>query len=100
MTNEEMAAKGHRAALAWEEFVEPALAALREAYMGRLTEIAADEPWSSDKIVKFAVATRVIDKVEAQIKAAIVNGLDARAKVEKAREIEDIPASKRKWLNY
>ncbi|MFD1104590.1 hypothetical protein [Sphingobium olei] len=99
MTKEELAAKGHRAALAWEEFVEPAIAALRAAYTERLTEIAADEPWSSDKIVKFAVATRVIDRVEAQIKSAILNGIDARGKVERAREIEQLPAAKRKWLN-
>lgn len=100
MTDDEHASRGMRAAMAWDEFVEPALNAIAAEYMAALTSVAASEPWQSDKIVKLAVATRVIDKVQEHLRAAIMAGDSARAKIGRAHEIEQLPARKRKWIDF
>lgn len=100
MTDDEQATRGMRAAMAWDEFVQPAIEAIAREYMAAMTAVAAHEPWQSDKIVKLAVATRVIDKVQEQLRSAIMAGDSARAKIGRAHEIEQLPARKRKWIDF
>lgn len=99
MNKQELAEKGRRAQAASDEFVNPALEACRAEYMEALTKLAANEPWRSDKIVKLSIATRVIDAVGAHLRAAISNGELASKEMRRAREIADLPAAKRRWLD-
>ena len=99
MTNEQLAEKGRRASAAFDEFVGPALESSRAEYMEALTKLAANEPWRSDKIVKLSIAMRVIDTIEAQMRTAMANGNDAAKKISRAREIAELPAAKRRWLD-
>lgn len=100
MTDEEVASKGTRAALAMEEFIGPALEAVHAEYLERLTSVAASEPWASDKVVKLSVAVNVVRMVEAHLKAAIISGEHARTQINRAAEIERLPHAQRRWLNY
>lgn len=99
LNKDQLAEKGRRAAEAHAEFIAPAIETIRAEYMEALTRLAASEPWRSDKIVKLAIAARVIDAVSAQMRAAMANGQAAQSDINRAREIEDLPAAKRRWLN-
>lgn len=96
---EERRARGFRAKAALDEFVAPAIEGLRSVYMEALTKLAVDEPWSADKMTKLAVAQRVINTVEQQIKAAIMDGEIAAKDKSRADEIAKLPAAKKRWLN-
>jgi hypothetical protein len=85
--------------MAYEEFVGPATETIRAEYMEALTKLAANEPWRSDKIVKLSIAMRVIDKVAEQIKVAMANGAEASKQMDRARQIAELPAAKRRWLD-
>ena len=98
MTAEQLARRGQRATEALNEFVGPAIEASRAEYMEALTRLAANEPWNSDKIVKLSIAMRVIDKVEEQIKVAMVNGTEAAKQIGRAKQIAELPEAKRRWL--
>lgn len=56
------------------------------------------EPWETAKITKLAVAQRVIDAVEQQLRAAILDGELAAKDLSRAQKIERIPEAKRKAL--
>lgn len=99
MTREQLAERGRQAAMAYEEFVGPATEAIRAEYMEALTKLAANEPWRSDKIVKLSIAMRVIDKVAEQIKVAMANGAEASKQMDRARQIAELPAAKRRWID-
>lgn len=87
-----------RAQCALEEFLQPAFDVTRAAYMGRLAQIAAAEPWATDKISKLAIASRILDEVQAQIDAVVRDGDVARAEMVRAEKIEKIPTAKRRIL--
>lgn len=98
MTEEERRARGFRAKSALDEFVGPAMDVLRAEYIAALSKIAVEEPWASDKIVKLAVAQRVINAVEQQMRRAVSEGEMAAGKISRADEIAKLPEAKRKWL--
>jgi hypothetical protein len=100
MNSEQLADKGRRAYAAFDEFVQPAIEQARADYMEALTRLAANEPWRSDKIVKLSIAMRVIDKVAEQMKVAMANGEEAARQIDRARQIADLPAAKRKWIEF
>lgn len=98
MSPDEARDRGFRASQAWDEFVGPACEQLRQEYMAALTKIAANEPWETAKITKLAVAQRVIDAVEQQIKIAIMNGQAGAVQIDRAAQISRIPEAKRRFL--
>lgn len=100
MTREQLAERGRQAEAAWAEFVGPALESSRAEYMAALTKLAANEPWRSDKIVKLSIAMRVIDKIEEQMRLAMMNGTEAAKQNDRARQIAELPEAKRKWLQF
>jgi hypothetical protein len=55
---EDLRARGFRAKAALDEFLGPAMAPIKAEYLAALTELAANEPWSTAKITKLAVAQR------------------------------------------
>ena len=97
MNNHELAERGRQAKEAFG-FIGPALESARAEYMEALTTIAAKEPWAADKITKLAIARNVIDKVEAHLRIIMAHGDEAARKLEKAREIAELPAAKKRWL--
>ena len=99
MTPEDRRARGFRASAALDEFVAPAIEQLRSEYMAALTQLAVSEPWASDKLVKLAVAQRVINIVEQHFKQLVADGEITAAKISRAQEIARLPEAKRKWLN-
>lgn len=90
--------RGFRAQMAMNEFFGPAFDAVTDAYMARLAEIAAAEPWATDKIAKLAIAARVAREVRAQIDAVIMAGAVAKAGREQADKIARIPVERRRLM--
>lgn len=89
---------GQQAERAMEQFLAPAFDAVAAAYTSRLSEIAASEPWASDKIVKLALANRVLREVRNQIEAVIAAGDVAKADRAHADKIAAIPIERRKLM--
>lgn len=98
MNNEDRRARGFRAKAALDEFIGPAMDQMRDEYMHALTKLAANEPWETAKITKLAVAQRVIQAVEQQIRAAVLDGEMAAKDKSRADMIANLPEAKRKWL--
>ena len=95
---EERRARGFQAKQALEEFVGPAIESLRSDYMEALSRLAVNEPWATDKLVKLAIAQRVINTVEQQMKTIILDGEVAAKDKSRADEIAKLPEAKRRWL--
>lgn len=98
MTPEQSRERAFHAQRALEEFVSPAVESLREEYLQALKHLAANEPWATDKIVKLAVAQRVIDVVEQQMRAIIAGGEAAQHQINRAAQLAAIPETKRNML--
>ena len=81
-----------------DEFLTPAFEAVNDTYVARLAQIAASEPWDTDKIAKLAIAVRVAQEVRAQIEAVVTAGKLAAAEHLRAEKIERIPLAKRKYM--
>lgn len=84
---------------AMDEFISPAMEALRAEYLEALSRLAVSEPWSANKLVKLAIAQRVINAVEQHIKTLIMDGEIAAKEKSRADEIAKLPEAKRRWLN-
>lgn len=91
---------GQQAERAMEQFLAPAFEEVAEAYTIRLGEVAAAEPWATDKIVKLALANRVLKEVRAQVEYLITNGRLERDRKAAADKIAAIPIEKRRIANY
>ncbi|WP_093021165.1 hypothetical protein [Sphingobium sp. YR768] len=80
------------------EFVGPALEALRSEYQVAHMKLCVDDPTATDKMIKLAVAQRVINAVEGHIKAAMADGAFAMSEKARADEIAKLPEAKRRWI--
>ena len=90
--------RGRRAHELLDEFLGPALDAARADYLAAMTQVAASEPWASDKITKLAIAQKVIDLVESHLRAAIASGEVAARNDARAEKVASIPHAKRRWI--
>lgn len=97
MTPEERIARSIRAKGAVNEFLSPAFQLVIADYMGKLTEMAAREPWEADKIRKLAAAVQIAREVEKQIMAVVNDGDVAKAEKARADNISELPERKRRW---
>lgn len=91
---------GRQAERAMEQFLAPAFEEVAQAYTQRLSEVAAAEPWAADKIVKLALANRVLKEVRAQIEHLIANGKLEQDAKRTADKIAAIPIERRRIANY
>jgi len=91
---------GQQAERAMEQFLAPAFEECAQAYTQRLSEVAAAEPWATDKIVKLALANRVLKEVRAQIEHLIANGRLEQDAKRTADKIAAIPTERRRIANY
>lgn len=91
---------GQQAQRAMEQFLAPAFEEVASAYTQRLSEVAAAEPWATDKITKLAMANRVLKEVRAQVEHLIVNGRLEQDRKATADKIAAIPIERRRIANY
>jgi hypothetical protein len=93
-------AQGIRALAALDEFLTPAFDTVRDDYMRKLAKIAA-EPLD-DKLraamEKLALAIKVVDQTEIQIRALVAGGEVVETGEQRSRKIADMPAERRRWL--
>ena len=87
-----------RAKRAMEEFIDPALAVLKEEYGARMIELASRTPWEAGKITALANALRIAEEVENQVKALIYDGEHAKAGKVRADRIEKLTPARRRLL--
>lgn len=97
MTDEERAQRGLRAKEAWEEFLAPKLAAIREEYLNALIKLAANDPTAVQKITNLSVAQNVVATVEQHIREIILDGEAVVRRKTRAQQIEDLPERKKSW---
>jgi hypothetical protein len=90
--------RGQRATSALREFLDPAFDVVITDYMSRLTQIAAETPWDTGKIIKLASAAKIAEQVRVQIKSLVADGEVALDGVQRARQIEGMSTERRKWL--
>lgn len=81
-----------------EEFFEPAFEIVGEAYLTRIEELSAREPWSAAKITALANAVRIAKELRSQIEAIVHEGTEAQHKIDHAKKIEQLTPSQRRLL--
>lgn len=97
-TERERADRGNRAETALAEFLLPAFDVVEGEYTARITEIAAKEPWETDKIRKLAAAVRIAREVRAQIEQLVADGKMAQSELQRTRAIENLPDARKRVL--
>jgi hypothetical protein len=80
------------------EFLEPAFAALQEAYGTRIEEISAKTPWDAQRITALANAKRIVSEVKAQIESIMHDGAEAQSGIDRARRIEELTPARRRLV--
>lgn len=76
----------------------PASDAVIAAYMRRMTDVAAKEPWEARKITNLAMAARIAEEVRNWVEAIVRDGAVAQQEVERVRRIEKLPEARKKIL--
>lgn len=76
----------------------PAFDAVEAGYTRRLTDIATQEPWATDKIKALAFALKVSQGVRSHIAAVIAGGVIDEATEKYNRNIESMTPERRRWL--
>jgi hypothetical protein len=90
-------ADGEQAKVALERWLDPAFNHVISVYRERLEQIAAAEPWATDKIAKVAVAVKIAEEARNQISLVVKQGEIALANERQRRKIEELPTHKRRW---
>ncbi len=93
-------ADAQQAKAAMDRWLGPAFEFVEAAYMNRMTEIAATEPWEDKKLRALASAVKIAREVRAQIEQVVNDGPVAQSDNQRARQIESIPLEKRKMLGF
>lgn len=76
----------------------PAFDAIEAGYTRRLTDIATQEPWATDKIKALAFALKVSQGVRSHIAAVIAGGDIAEVQEKYTRQIEKLSPERRRIL--
>lgn len=101
MTDPNFAARiadAEQAKLAMERWLGPAFDVALADYLARLDHLASTTPWDDKRITKVAMGVAVLKQVRHHIEGIIADGAVARADHAYAKQIEAIPAEKRKML--
>lgn len=96
-TPEERIARGQQAERAMEQFLSPAFDYVVADYVRRLTEIASEQPWETDKIRKLAAATKIARTVQASIAAFVHDGEAALKEKRAADRMENMTDEQGRW---
>lgn len=97
MTPEERMARGLAADKALDQFLSPAFDFVLAEYTRKLTEIAAEQPWETDKIRKLAAGIKIAGTVREQIVALVRDGDAAHSERKRADQLANLSDTKRRW---
>jgi hypothetical protein len=101
VTEAERIARAHRGKAAFEEFFEPMLDELQNAYSERLVEVANTElnpAKRADKITALSNALKILTNLEAGMKAIVTDGELALKDKARTDKIEQMTAPQRRLL--
>lgn len=99
----ELAARGERANICYNEFVGPALKDQRAVYAERIAEIAVSElnpRKRADKITTLSTAIRILDNIDTAIRCLIEEGKMAERATMKVDEIERMTGPRRRLFEF
>lgn len=97
MTQEERIMRGQQAERAMEQFLAPAFDYVIAEYMRKLTDIASEQPWETDKIRKLAAATKIARTVQASIAAFVHDGEAAMSEKRAADRVANMTDEQGRW---
>src|SRR5437868_946855 len=98
LTEAQRIERGRRAEMALAEFLDPAFEAIGEAYLQRLEDISAREPWATGKIAAVANAIRITKELRTQIVTLVHDGGQAKAAKVRTEKIEAMSPARRRLL--
>lgn len=81
------------------EFLEDAFGVVSAEYFARLQTLCASRPWATNEIAALANATRIVSEVRGQIEGLVADGVDAKAKLDRAAKIEAMSPAKKRLLS-
>ena len=99
----ELAARGERADICYNEFVGPALKEQRKVYAERIAEIAVNEPDAqkrADMITTLSTAMKIIDNIDTAIRCLIEEGKVAQIATLKIDEIDAMTEPSRRLREF
>ncbi|MFT8736582.1 MAG: hypothetical protein ABF760_03870 [Zymomonas mobilis] len=88
----------------WKQFYEEKgglkaiLQEIGTRYIQRMSEIAPWEAEAERKLLRLAMANRIVGQIDNLIQVIIADGQLADQAKEHARKIENLPERKRRWL--
>lgn len=102
MTPAERIEHARRAMLAWEEFFEPMIGELRNAYAERMVIVANDElnpRKRADKLTALSNAMKILGTLESGMREMLRDGELAQQEKLRADKLENMAPSQRRLLN-
>jgi hypothetical protein len=99
----ELAARGQRADMCYNEFIGPQLKDFRAQYTDRMTEIAVSEldpKKRAEKITALATAIRILDNIDTGIRCMVEDGKAAQASLLRVDKIERMSAPRRRLFEF
>lgn len=103
MNEHELAARGQRADMCYNEFIGPQLKDMRAQYTNRMTEIAVSEldpKKRAEKITSLATAIRILDNIDTGIRCMVEDGKVAEASMLRSDRVERMSAPRRRLLEF
>ena len=95
-------AEAEQAKQAWDRYVAPALSVLRADYMAKLTENAVQpmEGRALAAVQSLSLALRVTKEVEGQMRALMLDGVQAQDDAARASKIANMGPEQRRYASY
>lgn len=90
--------RADRASAALAEFIDPAFDIAAAAYLSRVSDIVASEPWATEKVKALMTAARVLAEVRNQVASLVADGEVAAKEIIRVDRIEKISPAKRRIL--
>lgn len=97
MTEEEVIRRGQRWALFYNEEggLHDILTSIGTEYLKRMSVV---EPWETDKLSKLAMANKIVGQLDNCVREIIAAGQVKSHIANHINKIENLPASKRRWI--
>jgi hypothetical protein len=100
MTERERVERARRAKMAMDEFFVPAFAVVEQDYAEKMIAVAAStDPRSPEIIARLANGIKVARQVRGLIEAAIHDGQEAQAKLDRAEKLDKLTPSQRRLVS-
>lgn len=103
MNSKELAARGERADMCYNEFIGPALRDQRKVYAERIVSVAVEEldpKKRAEKLTALAIAIRILDNLDSAMRCLIEEGKMAQMATTKVDEIERMTAAQRRLFEF